>query len=752
MTKKQLQKKFGFTHNKAYLEVFISHLCIIFIALFIKSINTQIKHFKSILYSNSKIILKIKGNEEQQILNNGYYICPNYILVNEDEDNKLDRDNCRKIYINPEENREINTVTLIWDSKVQNSLSMFQYLNNIIEVDLSRFDSSEVTNMSHMFQECSSITSINFSNFDTSKVTSMECTFYNCVSLKELDLSDFNTPNLVEMRLLFFDCKNIISIDISSFDTSKVLNMEFLFFECFHLKNLTLSNFDTSKVEKMNYMFFQCKDLESLDLSLFNTSSVKDMDFMFNSMSLITSLNLNNFDTSKVTKMNNLFEGCWSLKYLNISNFDTSEVTNMDYMFKNCPHLEYLDLSSFYTPKLETMKEMFNGCESLISLDISNIDISQISTTSSLFQNCYKLSSLNLSSFNTTNVNDMSNMFYQCNSLTSLDLNNFNTENVISMERMFEGCKSLISLDLSNFNLNSINNLNNMFSNCESLEYINFESYKDFDNSEVINDILLNIPENIIICINNNNTDNLNNIIEHKYCSRIYCGDDWKSKKKLIYGNIICIDNYSIIDYFNNSEYFVEKINQKIYDEIINNILKNYNGSNDDEIIIESENDYVYRVSTPENIMEGKNNESSQLSKIDLGKCEDELRENNELNENISLIIISLEKLTNISSDRNVQFEVYESLNKTRLNLSVCKNIPIDIYIPLALSDKLSNLYNELKDLGYNLFDINDKFYQDICTPYKSSNNTDILLSDRINDYYYNDETQCQSGCIFSNY
>ena len=91
-------------------------------------------------------------------------------------------------------------------------------------------------------------------------------------------------------------------------------------------------------------------------------------------------------------------------------------------------------------------------------------------------------------------------------------------------------------------------------------------------------------------------------------------------------------------------------------------------------------------------------------------------------------------------------------MNKTRLNLSICKDIPIDIYIPLELSDELSELYNELKDLGYNLFDINDKFYQDICTPYKSSNNTDILLSDRINDYYYNNETQCQPGCIFLNY
>ena len=49
-------------------------------------------------------------------------------------------------------------------------------------------------------------------------------------------------------------------------------------------------------------------------------------------------------------------------------------------------------------------------------------------------------------------------------------------------------------------------------------------------------------------------------------------------------------------------------------------------------------------------------------------------------------------------------------------------------------------LYNELKDLGYNLFDSNDKFYNDICIPYTSPNGTDILLSDRKKIFLGNDE------------
>ena len=50
------------------------------------------------------------------------------------------------------------------------------------------------------------------------------------------------------------------------------------------------------------------------------------------------------------------------------------------------------------------------------------------------------------------------------------------------------------------------------------------------------------------------------------------------------------------------------------------------------------------------------------------------------------------------------------------------------------------------------MFNINDPYYQDICTPFDSSNGTDILLSDRIIYIYHNDETQCQPNCNFSYY
>ena len=101
-----------------------------------------------------------------------------------------------------------------------------------------------------------------------------------------------------------------------------------------------------------------------------------------------------------------------------------------------------------------------------------------------------------------------------------------------------------------------------------------------------------------------------------------------------------------------------------------------------------------------------------------------------------------------------MQYEIYESINKTKLNLSLCEGTDINLYFPIELNSKTQQLYEDLNKQGYDLFTIKDKFYQDICTPYKSENSTDILLSDRINDFYYknNNLTSCQENCDYSDY
>ena len=59
-------------------------------------------------------------------------------------------------------------------------------------------------------------------------------------------------------------------------------------------------------------------------------------------------------------------------------------------------------------------------------------------------------------------------------------------------------------------------------------------------------------------------------------------------------------------------------------------------------------------------------------------------------------------------------------------------------------------MYVELLAQGYDIFNINDRFYTDICTPFTSSHDTDMSLSDRIKYIYNSLDLNCQSGCKFA--
>ena len=199
-----------------------------------------------------------------------------------------------------------------------------------------------------------------------------------------------------------------------------------------------------------------------------------------------------------------------------------------------------------------------------------------------------------------------------------------------------------------------------------------------------------------------------------------------------------------------------ELSNEEEYNYMLD-LLSNYSVDEGNPIYYKTENNIYYALTTPEieKRLLNELNANNNLSIIEFDKCETILRESHQLNDkNISLIILKSENINNIPSERNVQYEIFESLNKTKLNLSLCNKAEINLYFKIELNNKTQKLYDDLKNYGYDLFNINDKFYQDICTPYKSENNTDILLSDRINDIYYknNKLTICQDGCEYSGY
>ena len=337
-------------------------------------------------------------------------------------------------------------------------------LANILDIDVSNFNTSNVTNMHSMFSGMSKITSLDVSNFDTSKVTNMSHMFNSMHNLSSLNLSNFDTSNVKEMYNMFYDMFNLNTLNLSDFNTSKVIDMRQMFSGVRSLTSLDVSNFDTSKVTDMSNMFSGMRSLTHLDVSNFDTSKVTDMSNMFLGMHNLTSLNLSNFDTSKVTDMSDMFLTISSLTTLDVSNFDTSKVTRMNGMFAGMAGLTSLNVSNFNTSNVTNMQSMFSGLRSLTTLDVSNFDTSNVTNMRNMFSSIYNLVSLDLSNFNTSKVVNMGFMFSNSYSLTSLNLSNFDTSNVTDMESMFSGMYNLISLDLSNFNTSKVMVMSNMFS------------------------------------------------------------------------------------------------------------------------------------------------------------------------------------------------------------------------------------------------------------------------------------------------
>ena len=216
----------------------------------------------------------------------------------------------------------------------------------------------------------------------------------------------------------------------------------------------------------------------------------------------------------------------------------------------------------------------------------------------------------------------------------------------------------------------------------------------------------------------------------------------------LITSNIIKVQttNKEMVEIATQSN---EEINKKIDTEL----LKNYTVG-DESLELKGENNTVFQLTTTSNEFNrfiGNLSNDNSLSIIDLGTCETTLKNYYKINLNTSLIIKKYEQIT-ISAERNVQYEVYHPISKEKLNLSLCDSDKIDLYIPIKLDEKLIELYEDLQNSGYDLFNIDDPFYSDLCSPYKSQNGTDVLLSDRKNDYYNNNYTTCQSNCEYSSY
>ena len=143
----------------------------------------------------------------------------------------------------------------------------------------------------------------------------------------------------------------------------------------------------------------------------------------------------------------------------------------------------------------------------------------------------------------------------------------------------------------------------------------------------------------------------------------------------------------------------------------------------------------------------------TNLSWLDLGKCADKIRSEIPSLVGKPLIILKLGASSDSAFENYVVFKIFNPDTFEEIPLSICRDINIDLYVDTKMPESVSQSVEEMIDQGYNPFDLNDKFYKEICTPYESPDGTDVLLDDR-EEYFYSqlNTITCPDGCGTSAY
>ena len=135
-------------------------------------------------------------------------------------------------------------------------------------------------------------------------------------------------------------------------------------------------------------------------------------------------------------------------------------------------------------------------------------------------------------------------------------------------------------------------------------------------------------------------------------------------------------------------------------------------------------------------------------SKIDLGKCEEILKNFYNISQFEPLIIKKIETLIENKPTKKLEYEVYDK-NYTKLNLSICENETIKISSIVGDKDLIKfDLGKNLSQKGIDIYNSSDEYFNDYCNNIDIGIDTDIPIEDRKKDILV-DISLCEDGCIF---
>ena len=150
---KRKEKNFYKTEisTSRFTKIFIKFLLVI---IFYSSISsTEEKVLEVRLLENSSIIKMIINSDndaKKKILGEGFSYSGYKVSIN---DNNIERNDQNEYDLS----KGNNTIILSFREEIDSCAHMFDSVKDILEIDLSEFDSSKVENMSCMFKDCNKL-------------------------------------------------------------------------------------------------------------------------------------------------------------------------------------------------------------------------------------------------------------------------------------------------------------------------------------------------------------------------------------------------------------------------------------------------------------------------------------------------------------------------------------------------------------------------------------------------------------------
>ena len=149
----------------------------------------------------------------------------------------------------------------------------------------------------------------------------------------------------------------------------------------------------------------------------------------------------------------------------------------------------------------------------------------------------------------------------------------------------------------------------------------------------------------------------------------------------------------------------------------------------------------------------GEDNNFYNLTIINLENCGGKLKEYYQLNSTDTLYIISLDSISKVSNQifNDIDFKIYLNKGKELDQLYTCYDSLISISTPIINEEMLNYNYAVyFYDQGYDIYDLNSSFYNDICTSI-SMNGSDMILKDRLEYIFPSNVTSfCPDNCILN--